>query len=36
LRRAFHEERDGLVVDHVLDALPQIAHSVPFVLIRSS
>src|SRR6476469_5322915 len=36
LRRALHEEHYGLVVDHVLDAVLDLAHEVPLVLIRSS
>src|SRR5262245_1859149 len=36
LRRPLHEERHGLVLDQILDALAQLGHSLPFVLIRSS
>src|SRR3954451_20998724 len=34
-RRAFHEDRNIRVVDHLLD-LVRIAHAAPFVLMRSS
>src|SRR5439155_6707738 len=36
LRRTLHEEGHGLVLDYLLDALAQLGHSLPFVLIRNS
>ena len=36
LRRPLHEQDDVLVVDDFLDALAQVAHSVPFVVILNS
>src|SRR2546423_1179859 len=36
LRRPLHEERDRLVGDDVLDAVRQLTHLIPLVLILSS